>query len=249
VTFTVRPPVWRRWWFLAGVAFLLAGFGYGAEALRWRRRRQLDSVRARIASDLHDDLGAGLTRISILAEVAARRSREGSPADDLLESIGLASRGVVESLSDGIWAVDPRRDDLKSLGERLRQAAAELLEPAGIAWRVEVPAGAERIRLEPDRRRQIYLIVKEALANAARHSGGKNARLRIATGQGRLVIELADDGKGLSPGAAEGERGLVGGRGLGNMRERARALGGSLEISGEGGRGTTVRLDVPGPHA
>lgn len=242
VTFTVRPPFWRRWWFLAGVAFLLTGTGYAIEAARWRRRRESDAVRTRIASDLHDDLGASLSRISILSEVAALRAREGGAPLDIVEKIGEASRSVVEKLADGIWAVDPRRDDLRSLGERLRLAAAELLEPAGISWRVEVPEGAERVGMPPEQRRDVYLLLKEAMANAARHSSATHATLVVTWAHGEIGLELRDDGRGFDSEASPNGVRLVGGRGLPNMRQRAAALGGALRIEAAPGRGTVVSL-------
>lgn len=244
LTFVVRPPVWRRWWFLAGAAFLLAASGYAVEAARWRRRREVDAVRARIASDLHDDLGASLSRISILSEVAARRVRDGGSAAEIVEKIGETARGVVEKLADGIWAVDPRRDDLGSLAERLRLAAADLLDPAGISWRVAVPEEAGRLPLGPDARREVYLLLKEAISNAARHSGARSVTLTAAERPGAVELELRDDGRGLSEGPTNGTR-LVGGRGLGNMRDRAAALGATLLVEGEAGRGTRVVLRLP----
>lgn len=250
LTFVVRPPFWRRWWFLSGLALLLAGSGYAVEAARWRRRREVDAVRARIASDLHDDLGASLSRISILSEVAARRARDGGSATEIVERIGEASRVVVEKLADGIWAVDPRRDDLASLGERLRLVAADLLEPAGISWRVAIPDDADRVPLHPDERRDVYLLLKEAIANAARHSGARTVTLVLSAGPGVLDFELRDNGRGFPPeGPANGER-LVGGRGLGNMRDRAAALGATLRIEGASGGGTLVALRLrPRPRA
>lgn len=245
VAFRVRPPFWRSWWFLAVVALALAGSGWAVESVRWRQRRALDAVRARIASDLHDDLGATLSRISILAEVAVRRSREGASDREVVETIGEAARGVVERLTDGIWAVDPRRDDLQSLAERLRLAAAEMLDGGGISWRVEVPEDAARVPMRPDLRRQIYLIFKEALANVARHADARHVVLKASHADGILVVDLLDDGRGFDAGATGDGRRLTGGRGLVNMRERAAALAAQLQVSSGRGQGTRVVLRVP----
>lgn len=244
VAFRIRPPFWRRWWFLLGLALLLAATGYAFEAARWRRRREVDAVRARIASDLHDDLGAGLSRISILSEVAARRDRDGSPSSEIVGKIGASAREVVEKLADGIWAVDPRRDDLGSLVERLGLSAGEVLDPAGISWRISQPEGAGRLPLGPEARREAFLVFKEAMTNAARHSGARNVTLTISEGHGTVTFELVDDGRGLPAAPANGPR-LVGGRGLGNMRQRAASLGAELLVESAPGQGTRVVLRVP----
>jgi signal transduction histidine kinase/ligand-binding sensor domain-containing protein len=248
VSFRIAAPFWRRWWFAAAVASLFAAGGYAASALRARHRRQLEDVRTRIASDLHDDLGAGLSRISILSEVASLALQAGAPADDAIAKIKEASREVDERLAEGIWTVDPSHDDLASLCRRLCLLAAEILEPAGISWRVEIPDEADAVRLRPDRRREIYLLLKEAFANAARHSGARHAVLKVMHARRRLTFELADDGCGLDPGGLEPPEQLVGGRGLRNMRSRAAALGGALRVGGAPGGGTVVTLEVTEPE-
>ncbi|MBL8113579.1 MAG: hypothetical protein JNK60_11880, partial [Acidobacteria bacterium] len=245
VSFRIRPPFYRRWWFLAGTAFLLVGAGYAVEAVRWRQRRALDDVRARLAKDLHDDLGASLSRLSILSEVAARRERDGASSRDIIETIGEVSRSVVERLADGIWAVDPRRDDLGSLGERLRLQAAEVLDPLGVSWRIEIPPGAAEVPLHPERRRHVYLLFKEALTNAARHSAARHLVLGVSVVEGDLSFTLHDDGRGFDTGLTSGERRLVGGNGLANMKTRAEALGGKLLVTSAPGKGTRITLKIP----
>jgi signal transduction histidine kinase/ligand-binding sensor domain-containing protein len=247
VAFRVAAPLWRRWWFVTGVAALLAGGGYAASALQTRQRRELESVRTRIASDLHDDLGAGLSRISILSEVATLALRAGMPPDEAVAQIKEASREIDERLAEGIWTVDPSHDDLSSLGRRLCLVAAELLEPAGISWKVEMPENAEDVRLRPDRRREIYLVLKEAIANAARHSAARHVVLGVARSPRRLVFHVADDGRGFTGDPGPPER-LVGGRGMRNMRSRAESLGGTLRVETAPGRGTVVTLEVAEPE-
>jgi signal transduction histidine kinase/ligand-binding sensor domain-containing protein len=245
-TFSVAVPVWRRGWFLAAFAVLFSCAGYGARALQARARRRMEEARRRIASDLHDDLGAGLSRIGILSEVATLAVQSGARPDDAIAKIREASREVDERLAEGIWTVDPAHDSLAGLCRRLCLLAAELLEPAGIAWRVETPEDAERIRLSPDRRREIYLLLKEGFANAARHSGARHAVLTVASARGRISFRLADDGKGYDATAPDAPERLSGGRGRRTMRARADALGGTLRVeSGPGG--TNVVLDVPTP--
>jgi signal transduction histidine kinase/ligand-binding sensor domain-containing protein len=245
VSFAVPAPIWRRWWFLAGAASLLAGTGWAAKALQIRNRRALEAERSRIATDLHDDLGAGLSRISILSEVATLAARSGESPADAVARIAEASRELDERLSEGIWTVDPTHDDLGSLGQRLRLLAEEVLEPAEISSRVEVPDGAEKVRIRPDRRREIYLVLKEGITNAARHSGAGFVDLAVTRSGHRIVFRLSDDGHGFTPGGHREADRLVGGHGLRNMETRARALGATFTIDSAPGRGTTLTLDVP----
>lgn len=245
VSFRVLSPLWRRWWFVSAAALLFVAGGYGAAASRASRQLALDRERSRIAEDLHDDLGSSLARISILAEVASRAAGDGRDARDVVEEIGEASRSVVEKLGDGIWSVHPRWDDVRSVVERLSEVAHGLLEPLGIAWRVDDVPGAEEWRLQPVQRRQIFLVLKEAITNAAKHSGARSVRLAVSAPPGRLVFEVRDDGRGLpAPAGGAGEE-AGRGQGLGNMRRRAEAIGGRLETSGTRGSGTVVRLDLP----
>ncbi|HEV8266626.1 MAG TPA: ATP-binding protein, partial [Thermoanaerobaculia bacterium] len=244
VAFTVLGPLWSRPWFLLALASALVAAGWAGKATRTRRRQELDAVRTRIAADLHDDLGAGLSRISILADVAKTARADGSGTDETLAKIADASREVDERLADGLWAVDPACDDLAGLAKRLRLLAEELFEPLGISWRVTIPDGAGDVPLRPDRRREIYLLAKEAVVNAARHAGARHVTIDVAHDRRRVVVTVEDDGRGFDAGATPADR-LSGGRGVSNMRRRATALGGTAELTSAPGRGTRVRFEVP----
>lgn len=238
VSFTIHPPLWRRWWFLTGTALL--GTVLGTALYRWRVASLLaiERMRTGITRDLHDDLGSSLSRISILSEVVRRRV-EGEPeAFRLLGDIGETSRELMESLSDSIWAIDPARDDLRSFVTRIRRFAGDLLEARGIAWKLDAPADAD-LRLSPVERRQLYLIVKEALHNVVKHSEARIVSLTVSLPGRRLAVEIVDDGQGFDPAHVSGE-----GHGLRSLRSRAEALDGKLEIDSAPGRGTRVRAEV-----
>jgi signal transduction histidine kinase len=148
-------------------------------------------------------------------------------------------------MGDIVWAVDPRRDDFASLVARLRRFASDLLSEGGVALAFTAPPGANP-RLRPELRREIYLTLKEAIHNAARHAAARNVTVRVAVEGDRLVGEVIDDGRGFVPGHAAGEEGGGSeGNGLRNMRQRAAAAGGSLQVESTPGRGTAVRLVVP----
>jgi signal transduction histidine kinase/ligand-binding sensor domain-containing protein len=237
VAFRVLPPLWRRWWFLTLAALAVAGLAYA-----WYRRRlahmlALERVRRRIASDLHDELGSSLSRISILSEVARRSEGAPDKLGDQLEVIGTSARELVDVASDIVWSTDPRRDDLQSLIIRLRSFAADIFDARGIGWSVKAPVDPEKIKLDPERRRHLYLVLKEAIANAAKHSSATRVDVSIGFEHSGLVARVRDNGKGFTEADLPGT-----GNGLANMRARAEEAGGTIEIRGDQGTEIVLRL-------
>lgn len=241
VSVRVTPPLWRRPEVAFAAALVLAAAAYGLHRLRLARALELERVRSRVARDLHDDVGAGLSEIAILSEVA--RAQGGPRELPLLAEIGDRARDLVDSMSDIVWSTDPRRDDVASLVQRIRRFGANALESRGIAWTLEVPEDFEARRLDPERRRQIFLVVKEALANVSRHSRCRRAAVRILPGPDALSVEIEDDGVGLGAAASP-----EAGHGLANMRARAAALHGTLRVDPREGSGTIVILRAPLPR-
>ncbi|HVG09600.1 MAG TPA: two-component regulator propeller domain-containing protein, partial [Thermoanaerobaculia bacterium] len=240
VLIVVRPPLWRRAWFLGLVALALAGGIAALYRYRVSHLLALERMRTRIATDLHDDLGSSLSRISILSELARRRAQGDADGTRLVTDIGETAREMMDALGESIWAIDPRRDDLRSLATRIRRFAGDLLESRGIVWSLQAPADAEEIKLSPVERRQLYLIFKEALHNVARHSSAASVTMSLAVKGWRLTAIIRDDGKGFDE-PAEGETR----HGLGSMTARAADLKGRLTIESAAGHGTEVRLEVP----
>lgn len=243
VAFTVLPPIWRRAWFLALAAMLVASAVTLVYRARVSRLLALERVRTRIATDLHDDLGARLSRISILAEVATRDiDRDPRLARQLLESVGETARGLIEASADIAWSIDPRHEDLRSLVTRIRRFASDMLDGRGIRWTFDAPADGGRLQLSPEHRRHVLLVFQEAINNVARHAGASNATLSLSVRDRRLEAEILDDGTGF---AARGGDTPRPGSGLVNMEARARALKGTLRIDSALGRGTRISFSVP----
>ena len=135
VTFTIPPPFWRRWWFVTLGLLLTSSLIYTAHRYRVTRLVELERVRTRIATDLHDDIGSSLSRMAILSEVAKRRmDGDTKESASLLTDIAESARAAVNSMSDIVWAIDPRRDDLSNVIFRVRQFAADLIGAQGITW-------------------------------------------------------------------------------------------------------------------
>lgn len=238
----VLPPLWRRWWFLLAVSLAIAAAALALHRQRLARALAIERVRARIAADLHDDLGASLSRIAVLSEVASRKAPADQPPTELRQ-IADTARQLTEEASDMVWAIDPHHDDLGSLLARLRRLAADLLGERGIAFEFSAPPDAAVVHLSPDHRRHLMLILKEALHNAARHAEAHTVSVRVDVTAQRIHAEVIDDGKGFDPDHAT--QAPAGGRGLRNFAQRARDLGATVEVRSAPGEGTTVTLSMP----
>jgi ligand-binding sensor domain-containing protein/two-component sensor histidine kinase len=237
VVFIVQQPVWQRWWFLLLVA---VGTGLAVYALyRYRVSHliALERVRTRIASDLHDDIGSGLSRLAILSEVA-RHDAGGTRVSERLGEIANVARELVDSMSDVVWLINPKRDQLSDLVQRMRRFAADLLTAKGIELTFQGP-DERRVKVDTNVRRHLFLIFKEAVNNAARHSGCTKADIRFGLDDGHLVLTVKDNGQGFDPAQA------VEGNGLINMRERARLLQAMFLVTSDPGSGTTIKLRTP----
>jgi signal transduction histidine kinase/ligand-binding sensor domain-containing protein len=241
VAFVVVPPVWKRTWFLALAAVAAMALVFLAHRQRVAHLISMERVRTRVATDLHDDLGASLSRISLLSEVAKRKTTM-AESKPILDEIAQSARGLVDALGDSIWSIDPRRDDVRSLLLRARHFAAALFEAQSISIDVRFAPDVAALHLGPEQRRETYLILKEALNNTAKHADARNVSLVAGVEERCLRIAVKDDGSGFAPAA---ERRENGGRGVASMRDRAQRLGGTLEIAAEPGKGTTVTVAVP----
>lgn len=247
-TFVVLPPVWQRTWFRLTIAGLLVLAATAVYRLRVARLIELERIRTRIASDLHDDIGSNLSRMAILSEVAKRQigDEDPQPARHLTE-IADSARTLIDAMSDIVWSIDPRHDDLGSVIVRVREFAADVLASNGVKWSCLAPPDLDRIRLRPDARRHLLLLLKEGVTNIARHADAGTARLRVELEAGQLIAELSDDGRGfVVPDAAEEPPPRArGGHGLSSMRWRVAELGGTLHTISAPGAGTHLRVTVP----
>lgn len=251
VDLIVQPFLWQqRWvWVIAGsLALALVGLlAREAEKRRSRRRfleleRQgaLERERARIAHDLHDDLGAALTEIGLLSAVAQRPAVTPERARHYLGEIGEKIRRMVDTLDEIVWAINPRNDTVTSLGDYFCECAQRMLKLTPIRCRLDLAPDLPDHPLDPDRRHNLFLAFNEALNNVIRHSGAEEALIRIAGERGQLVVEVGDNGRGLGR-----EPVSEGAEGLKSMRRRLERMGGRCEVGGRDGGGTTVRFIVP----
>jgi ligand-binding sensor domain-containing protein/two-component sensor histidine kinase len=236
-SFRILPPIWQRWWFRAAAVLLISGLAYGVYRYRVSRLLEVVAMRTRIATDLHDDIGANLTRIAVLSEVVRRKGH--ADTDDQLASIATVARESVTAMSDIVWAISPDRDGLNDLTSRMREHAEEVFAANGTELTFTAPATAGDLRLSVDTRRDVYLIFKEALNNAARHSGCSHVHVSLQSDGAGLNLLVVDDGAGFDTASQDQ------GNGLASMRRRAERLGARFDVTSRRGKGTIVQLHVP----
>lgn len=276
VSFKINPPFWQRWWFLllstiviCSILFLI--YQYRTKNLRrinaalteanrleenLRKSREeriaeLQRVRTRIATDLHDDIGSSLSQISLYSELARQREREQGKAGNSLDMITNVANELVDTMSDIVWAINPKKDHLQDLTQRMRRFAADVLTAKDIDLEFTVPETDHEISLGANIRREVFLIFKETVNNIAKHSEAGEAKIAFSMMNNQLIISFEDNGKGFDRNENADENGnddwkkFRGGNGLSNMRKRSSELGGEYEIRSESGKGTIVILSVP----
>lgn len=203
-------------------------------------QRAMEQERTRIAQDLHDELGSGITEISMLVSRAKFAGASEGKRHHFLELVREKAGEMVTVLDEIVWAMNPRHDSLASLVSYLCLYADRFLGLANIAWRLDNASPAANPLVDSRCRHQLFLAFKEALTNVVRHSGASEVLVGIRAGSGGLSLSVSDNGRGFSPGAhTEAMDGIA------NMRARIEKLGGTFEIDADPDRGTTARFFVP----
>jgi len=245
----IEPHFWETVWFFVGATALVlstaVGIGWLAARVRMKNRIQAlklrnarEGERSRIARDLHDDLGASITEISILAALAAEDAGEG-PLHGPLNQLSVKAKHVVGSLDEIVWAVNPREDTLRSLVDYLTAFAHEFLDIARIPLRLDVIREVPEIPLGTTRRHAVFLAARESLNNIVKHSGATEVTLAISLSEDVLEIRIGDNGRGFEPDYA------AGGNGLENLKQRMAEAGGDCRLETRRYQGTTVFLTLP----
>lgn len=216
--------------------------------MRKRQRAAANAERSRIARDLHDDLGARLTRLSMLMELVNRQSATSPEARKTAGLVATTAQEILGSMEQVLWSENPQSDTLEGLATFIVQYAGPFFAPTSIRCRCDVPTQLPNRKVAPEARRNIFLAVKEALNNAAKHSQASEVHVQIRFEEPLLTIIIEDDGDGFPDSATPGSQGTESisssrrGNGLGNMRERMTQLRGSFEITAKTEKGTRVTL-------
>jgi signal transduction histidine kinase len=251
LSFTVEPVFWQTRWFAVVAAGLLAAGVVGAFRLatvrRLRRRlarlheqHTLEQERTRIAQDIHDELGASLTQIGMLASFAGKSvDRPVEVAADL-KKITDTAHEAVRAMDAIVWAINPHNNSLENFAAYVSRFAESFLPSAGIRFRFDAPADLPEQSLGSEQRHQLFLVVREALNNVVRHARAQEVWLRLTVRDGWFVVQIEDDGRGLP--ASEPEPGSDG---LANMRQRIESIGGVFEVESKPSAGTRLKIRLP----
>ncbi len=246
---TIRIPFWQSLWFRFLLLLLLLGIAYyfstlyldykiRHEKLKLEKEQAVDQERARISSDMHDDLGSGLSTIRLLSEIAKRKIQDPSQTREI-ERISEAAGELVDKMSEIIWAMNSSNDSLENLIAYMRSFAADFLEHAHITHQFFIPESIPNIKLSGGTRRNIYLAVKESLHNVMKHAQATEVEVEIEVQmEQRMTIRIRDNGKGFDQ-----DKVRLFGNGLKNIQKRMQAVGGHADITSL--NGTIVFLDIP----
>lgn len=251
VKITVQPQFWQTRWFLFAV---IAGFlGIVIAIVRYfstqklqrelqslKQQEALEKERARIARDLHDQLGANLTQVTLLGEMAEADKNSPAEIESHAQQISQTARETTRSLDEIVWAVNPSNDTLDGLVNYACKYAQEYLALAGLRYRADVPSQLPAIQIPPEVRHNVFLAFKEAVNNVVKHAQASETWIRLRLQPENFILEIEDNGRGIANQAAPQNR-----NGLRNMKKRMEDIHGEFSIGSGANGGTIVRLKIP----
>jgi ligand-binding sensor domain-containing protein/signal transduction histidine kinase len=251
LAFFVQPPFWRTWWFMSLMALLALGWVIGivhyfsTQRLQrqlegMRQQQALEKERARIARDIHDQLGASMTQVSLLGEMVESDKDDPNEVEAHARQISQTARDTSRVLDEIVWTVNPSNDTLEGLINYICKYAQEYFAVAELRYRLDVPSQLPATEISPEVRHNVFLAAKEAVTNVVRHAKATEVWLRLRLEPGRFILELQDNGRGPT-----GQEGKSTRNGLRNMHKRMEDIGGSFALNTAPEGGALVRLTVP----
>jgi len=232
--FTIQQPWFNTWWFYACILFFTAAAFFALYQYRLRQVFKIERIRRKISNDLHDDIGSTLSSINVYSQLA----RSGKDNREYIDTIQTNTVGIINSLDDLVWNINPKNDILKQLLGRMQLFAEPLLEENNIECIFKVKAGKDNILVSPAKRANIYLLFKEAINNVLKHSGCSVCSIYIIQKGKMFRLTVKDNGRGFNTNNINTHR-----NGLRSMGERAKDIKGSIVIKSTAGNGTEIKLN------
>jgi signal transduction histidine kinase len=253
LTLRVEPPFWMTWWFISlllaviiliviGVVRKINEARYKARLRELQQQNAIEKERLRISKDMHDEVGASLTRISILSELARQKTGKAQETSAYIAQINEISGNVVDEMSEIIWAINPRNDNPESFASHIRQFVSNYLEPTGIIPDFRFQEPMPEFTMSSELRRNLFLTMKEAIHNLVKYSGSPNAEITLSFSDGSIHASIRDFGQGFNTLIFQKK-----GNGLQNMQKRIEDSGGRFNLSSVVGQGTLIEIVLPMP--
>jgi ligand-binding sensor domain-containing protein/two-component sensor histidine kinase len=234
----INTPWWRTWWFYGICALAFVGVGYSIYRIRVNRLIAELKLRNKIARDLHDDIGSTLSGIKLFSGMALTKlEKERSEAAPILQRIGERSEKMIDAMSDIVWSIHPKNDELEDVLVRMKNYTAEMLEPKNIAFDFKINAKELKSKLPPDVRKELYLIFKEIINNVVKHADCTQVDIELKYSGKNFLLRVTDNGKGFDNNKENGN-----GNGLLNLRERAGRIRAEITIISDLNKGTEIEL-------
>lgn len=251
LSITIVPPVWATWWFRLLLLLLILLLTAAVTKIIAQRRlkgqiellqyeRAINRERERISREMHDEIGAGLTQITLMSESVKRRLKQ--PESSKVSEIAKTGRNLIGTINEIIWSMKSETSSIDALLSYLREKLDRLLEYSGIEYSIHFPEKPYPIKLSNEQRRNTLMTTTEIVNNCIKHSKAKNLHIRAVISDGLLVFEVEDDGKGFEIGAKRS------GSGLSNIEKRIGEIDGTIEISSIPGSGARFRYAIPLPQ-
>ncbi len=235
IRLTILPPFWRTWWFILAAMFLIIGIIYYIGTLRFRNLLAIEKLKSKLAADLHDNIGSGLTEISILSELAVREKSSSDKKDQQnFNKVSEKARELVDGMSEIVWMINPKHDTLHELFVRLKNSYSELCTNLGISFKINNLNKLKNVRLTMEHKQNIFLIFKEAINNSLKHGDSSKINLDAELKGEIIKLTLTDDGTGFD----QWEESF--GNGIKNMKQRAKNINGRILIDSQKGKGTKI---------
>jgi ligand-binding sensor domain-containing protein len=234
----VSGPFWRTWWFVLSCFLLAMILVYSIKQYQFVQFKKIQAIRNRISKDLHDDIGSTLSSISINSSVAERMNADQYPEIiSALSYIGNSTRAAMENMSDIVWAINPANDTFKNMMDRLQIFAYKILGAKNISLQMDIPESLQHTKLTMPQRKNIYLIMREAIHNVAKYSEATYCNVSAEIVKKKINLLIKDDGVGFDEISKS-----LGGNGLLNMKQRADELNAVFHIHSEKLKGTSLSL-------